>query len=192
MVALEKGCVTMRKLTCSDPNDAFRSSESSVLYLCHLPMDIDVQWGGSLLYSIRVVETKERNNISRTDRSVELLTPSPHHSNKSSNPASTQIILCRSRITIFISVLFPVPGGFLPSHPPQIFILKFYGAESVFSLIETKTSVHNTELLYTLVDTLQHFLILCIVQSHKASFYPQTRRFQYNFRFKSCPLWHVR
>ena len=32
------------------------------------------------------------------------------------------------------------------------------------------------------------FFKFCIVQPYKASFYPQTLRFQYNFRFKSCPL----
>ena len=32
------------------------------------------------------------------------------------------------------------------------------------------------------------FFKVCIVQPHKASFYPQTRRFWYNFGFESCPL----
>ena len=32
------------------------------------------------------------------------------------------------------------------------------------------------------------FFKVCVVHPHKASFYPQTRRFRYNFRFESCPL----
>ena len=46
-----------------------------------------------------------------------------------------------------------------------------------YSLIHCNTNSYNAS-----------FFKVCIVQPHKASFYPQTRRFRYNFRFKSCPL----
>ena len=46
-----------------------------------------------------------------------------------------------------------------------------------YSLIQCNTWRYNAS-----------FFKVCIVQPHKVSFYPQTRRFRYNFRFESCPL----
>ena len=46
-----------------------------------------------------------------------------------------------------------------------------------YSVIQCNTYCYNAS-----------FFKVCIVQPHKASFYPQTLRFRYNFRFESCPL----
>ena len=46
-----------------------------------------------------------------------------------------------------------------------------------YSVIQCNTYCYNAS-----------FFKVCIVQPHKASFFPQTRRFRYNFRLKSCPL----
>ena len=55
-----------------------------------------------------------------------------------------------------------------------IMLIQFY------SLIQCNTYSYNAT-----------FFKVCIVQPQKVSFYPQTRRFRYNFRFKSCPLWSL-
>ena len=56
-------------------------------------------------------------------------------------------------------------------------LIQFYSVIQCNTLIQCNTYSYNAS-----------FFKVCIVQPHKASFYPQTRRFRYNFRFKSCPL----
>ena len=78
-----------------------------------------------------------------------------------------QIVFLPAKHTVFRTIL----GRFSSECGAYNKLIQFY------SLIQCNTYQYNAS-----------FFKVCIVQPHKVSFYPQTRRFRYNFRFKSCPL----
>ena len=89
-----------------------------------------------------------------------------HHSSKFVSFNHTKHHFTR-KLTVFDTILGSSPARC----GSYIMLIQFY------SVIQCNTFSYNAS-----------FFKVCIVQPHKASFYPQTHRFRYNFRFKSCPL----
>ena len=91
------------------------------------------------------------------------IAPLPHTLYRSLN----QFALLPAKHTVFRTIL----GRFSSECGAYDKLIQFY------SLIQCNTCSYNVS-----------FFKVCIVQPQNASFYPQIRRFRYNFRFKSCPL----